>query len=388
MAGKHTQGLRAPLFSFNAKLAADCRQSAQLPAPAPGARYIAGVFKLNPCCVLVSVSVCALLLASTAATAAAPEPASSPASTPASSPVSTPASTPAAAPAQADPGTSELAESARVSMRAMARWLASGVDSWFGDRPFNDGGEVTEGRFSVSVLQRERAATDIDVRFNARFRLPNLEEKTYFFFGRDDPRDVINDKPGALSQQSQLLAQANAERRFFAGIGRSLTDQIDFRLGFRGGLKPYVQARYRTQWQFGDEGLAEFRQTVFWSVADRAGATTAFSYEHLLSSDVAARWLTSATITQASKAFEWSSLLGVYRSFGEQRLLSLEALVNGLQGSGVPATDYGLQMRWEQPVYRDWLLGGIVVGHFWPRPDAQTPRRGAWAVGATLKMHF
>jgi len=270
----------------------------------------------------------------------------------------------------------------------MAHWLASGLDSWFGDRPFEDGGKITDGRFSVALLKRQREASDVDVRFNARFSLPNLEDKTYFFLGRDDPVEVISDKPGALSRQNRLLAQSNAERRFFAGIGRSLTDTLDFRLGFRGGLKPYVQGRYKKQWAFGSEGLAEFRQTLFWSVSDRAGSTTAFSYEHLFSPVVAARWLTSATVTQASKRFEWSSLLGAYRSFGEQRLLSLEGLVNGLEGSGVPTTDYGLQTRWEQPVYRHWLLGGVVVGRFWPRPDAQTERRGAWAMGVSLKMRF
>ncbi len=273
-------------------------------------------------------------------------------------------------------------------MRAFARWLASGVDSWFGDRPFDDGGKITEGRFSVGLLKRQRSPDDVNVRFNARFRLPNLEEKTYFFLGRDDPREVITDKPGPLSRQDRLLARENAERAFFAGIGRSLTDTLDFRLGFRGGLKPYVQGRYKTQWEIGEEGLAEFRQTLFWSLADRAGSTTAFSYEHLLSPVLATRWLSSATITQASRKFEWSSLLGLHRSFGDQRLLSLEALVNGLQGSGVPATDYGLQVRWEQPVYRDWLIGGLVVGHFWPRPDAQTERRGAWAAGVSLLMRF
>lgn len=270
----------------------------------------------------------------------------------------------------------------------MAHWLASGVDSWFGDRPFEDGGKITDGRFSISLLKRQREASDIDVRFNARFRLPNLEEKTYLFLGRDDPAEVISDKPGTLTRQNRLLAQANAERRFFAGIGRSLTDTLDFRLGFRGGLKPYVQGRYKKQWAFGPEGLAEFRQTLFWSIADRAGSTTAFSYEHLFSPVVAARWVTSATVTQASKGFEWSSLVGAYRAFGDQRLLSLEALVNGLEGSGVTATDYGLQVRWEQPAYRRWLLGSVVVGHFWPRPDAQTERRGAWALGAGLKMRF
>ena len=270
----------------------------------------------------------------------------------------------------------------------MAVWLARGVDSWFGDRPFEDGGKVSDGRLSVSLLKREGETVDVNVRFNARFRLPNVEESTYLFFGRDDPREVLTDRPGALSRQEQLQSQSNAERQFFAGIGRTITDDIDFRLGLRGGLKLYAQARYRKQWELGDDGLAEFRQTVFWSSSDRTGSTTAFSYEHLFSPVWAARSLTSATITQKTERFEWSSLLGVYRSFGNQRLLSLEALVAGQQGSGVPATDYGVQTRWEQPVYSNWLIGGVVVGHFWPRPNAQAERSGAWAMGASLKMQF
>lgn len=292
------------------------------------------------------------------------------------------------APTAAATEAGDVAESARSSVRAMTVWLARGVDSWFGDRPFEDGGKVTDGRLSIGLLKRQRESTDVNVRFNARLRLPNLEEKTYVFLGRDDPREVITDKPGALSRQDRLLAQTRDERAFFAGIGRSLSDTLDFRLGFRGGLKPYVQGRYRKQWELGPDGLAELRQTLFWSIADHAGSTTAFSYEHLFSPVLAARWLTSATITQASEKFEWSSLLGAYRSFGGQRLLSLEALVSGQQGSGVVATDYGLQSRWEQPVYEDWLVGGIVIGRFWPRPDAQTERRGTWAMGASLRMRF
>lgn len=293
----------------------------------------------------------------------------------------------AVAPA-APTGAGGVADRAPGSVRAMAEWLARGVDSWFGDRPFDDGGKVTDGRLSVELLKRQREGVDFSVRFNARFRLPNLEQQTYLFLGRDDPREVISDKPGALSRQDRLLAESNAERAFFAGIGRALDDRLDFRLGLRGGLKPYAQVRYRTQWPLGEEGLAELRQTLFWSLADRAGSTTAFSYEHLVSPVLAARWLSSATITQASDRFEWSSLLGAYRSFGHQRLLSFEGLVSGQQGTGVVATDCGLRARWEQPVYREWLVGGIALGHYWPRPDASTERRGAWALGASLKMRF
>ncbi|HJV69975.1 hypothetical protein [Ideonella sp.] len=293
------------------------------------------------------------------------------------------------APAQAHEASEagEVAESARSTVRSMTVWLARGVDSWFGDRPFEDGGKVSDGRLSAALLFRQHDRPDFDVRFNARFRLPNIEERIYGFIGRDDQRDVVTDKPGAFSRQDRLLEEAR-DREFFAGIGRSLTDSVDLRLGLRGGLKPFAQARYRRQWLLGPNDLADFRQTVFWSLDDHFGSTTALSYEHAFTPELAARWLNSATITQESKYFEWSSLVGAYRSFGEQRVAALEALVSGEQGPGVEPSDYGVQVRWEQPVHEDWLLGGVVVGHFWPRENALVERRSAWAVGVSLKMRF
>lgn len=281
-----------------------------------------------------------------------------------------------------------MIDATRRSVRSSAEWLARGVDSWFGDKPFSEGGKVSEGQLSVSLLKRQDERTDVDVRFNARFRLPNLEERTYLFIGRDNRRDVVTDKPGAFSRQERLLPAGTEDRSFFAGVGRTLSEVLDFRLGVRGGLKPYAQARYRRPWQLSPSDLLEFRQTLFWTIDDHLGSTTALSYEHALSSTLAARWLSSATITQESRKFEWASNLGAYKSLGEQRLLSLEALFSGKQGSGVGVSDYGLQTKWEQPVHQDWLLGGIVVGHFWPRKDATLERGRAWALGGSLKMKF
>jgi hypothetical protein len=287
-----------------------------------------------------------------------------------------------------DAQSEDVIESARSSVRWSAEWLARGVDSWFGDRPFEEGGSVTDGRLSLSTFKRQGESADTNLRFNARFRLPNVEEKTYLFIGRDNTRDVITDRPGSFSQQERLLSDTAAEQGFFAGLGRTISDVVDFRLGFRGGLKPYVQGRYRRPWNPRPSDLVEFRQTVFWSVDNHLGSTTALSYEHAFSPVLASRWLSAATISQTSRKFEWNSSLGAYRSLGDQRVLSIEALISGKQGSGVGLTDYGLQTRWEQPVHKDWLLGQVVVGHFWPRPDELSPRRRAWALGAGLKMRF
>ncbi len=284
--------------------------------------------------------------------------------------------------------TVQLMEQTRESARSTAEWLARGVDSWFGDKPFADGGKVTDGRLSLSLYKRQDEDFKIALRFNARFRLPNLEEKTYFFIGRDNVREIVTDKPGALSRQDQLLGDRSSDRSFFAGLGRDFSDAVDFRIGFRGGLKPYAQARYRKPWYLSDRDLVEFRETIFWTVQDHFGSTTALSYEHAYSRTLAGRWLNAATITQQNRKFEWSSSLGAYKAFGEQRLFTVEVLASGKQGSGVGVSDYGLQTKWEQPVYRDWMLGEVQIGHFWPRRDANTPRSKAWAAGVRLKLRF
>lgn len=282
----------------------------------------------------------------------------------------------------------EFAASTRESLRETAVWLASGIDGWFGDTPFERGGKVTAGLMDLSVVKRAGDKVDVGLRLNARFRLPNLDRLGYVFVGRDNERDIVTDTPGALTRQDQRQPVSSDNNKFFVGLGRAIDDVFDFRIGVRGALKPYVQARGRLAWDLSPDDHLDLSQTLFWTVDDRAGSTTVLSYQHTLSPVLALRWLSSATVTQDLPKFVWASSLGAYRSFGTDRLLSLEALINGQQGSGVGALDYGLQARWEQPVHRDWLLAGVVIGHFWPRPLAQEPRRSAWALGANVKIRF
>ena len=291
--------------------------------------------------------------------------------------------------AQATP-TQELLEITRSSARSTAEWLARGVDSWFGDLPFRDGGKVSDGRLSISWLRRQDQGNQVDVRFNAHFRLPNVERRAYLLVGRDDRRDVIRDTPDALLRQQQLLDARRADRSFIAALGLSLDDAVDFRLGFSHGVKPYAQARYELPWAFASGHRLDFRETVFWTNADRVGSTTALSYDVVVSPTLVLRWLNGATITQETRNLEWSSSIGAYRSLGRQRLVSLEALFSGsgTHGTGVGQSDRGLLVKYEQPIYKRWLSAEVVGGHFWPRPDASSERGRAWATGASLKLKF
>jgi hypothetical protein len=267
--------------------------------------------------------------------------------------------------------------------------LASGVDSWFGNKPFSEGGAVSDGQISFNLYHRQDQGMSGSVRFNARFKLPNVEEQTYFFTGRDNTVGVITDKPSAFSTKQKLLVSDSADDKiFFAGFGRWISESTDARIGFQGGLKLFAQGRYRSLWVPNADDEFEFSQTVFATAADRLGSSTVFSYQHGHGSGWVGRWLNSITVTQADTNAEFNSSLGAYRSMGEQRLLSLELLASSKQNTGLALTDYGVQVRWEQPVFHDRLIGEFIFGHFWPQSLEPTARTTAWAVGTGVKMRF
>lgn len=280
-------------------------------------------------------------------------------------------------------------DAARVVVRSAAEWLARGVDSWFGNKPFSEGGKVSEGQVGLNLYSRQDQGAAASVRFNARFKLPNLEAKTYLFTGHDNWKELITDKPAAFTTKQQLLHPDNlVDRAFFAGIGRFAGDSTDVRIGFKGGLTPFAQVRYRRQWLPTADDQFEFSETLFLTRADHLGSSTTASYQHQFSPTLVARWLNAVTVTQVDPNAEWSGSLGAYRSMGQQRLLSLEILASSKQNTGLALTDYGVQVRWEQPVDHDRLIGEIIVGHFWPQSVDESARSTAWALGAGLKMSF
>jgi hypothetical protein len=291
---------------------------------------------------------------------------------------------------ESDPTTlvDEILDTTRRTLRFTTEWLARAVDGNFGDKSFDQGGKVSDGRIDLIVHKRQRQVREFDRRFNARFRLPNLERRVHVFIGNDDERDVVTDNPQAFSQQQRLTESRPVDRSFFAGLKVPFLESFEFRVGVRSPIKPFVQASYDRTWSLSEADAIGFRETLFWTVADRFGSTTVGSYSHALSPTVAVRWLNAATITEVTRRFEWNSLVGTYKSFGAERVLALEALLSGAQGTGVGVAEYGLQVRWEQPLYRNWLLGEVGVGHFWPRRDVLSERERVWGLAAALKLKF
>lgn len=291
--------------------------------------------------------------------------------------------------ATADETEPELIDTTREQAHRLAYWIGDSVNSWFGDKPFSEGGKVSNGRLRVHTRWQERKGFKGGASFRARLSLPNLKDKAYLFFGQDNKEELVSDQPEAFSRQQQLLAENRRhDQTGFVGLGIMLHDHVDFRAGFRGGIKPYVQGRYARQWMLSALNRAEFRETVFWRIKDGFGSTTAVNFEHLYSPSLSLKWQNAATVTKQTDGFSWSTSLGLFKAFGDLRLLSLEALAGGETGSDIDVGEYGLRMKWKQPVYREWLLAEFILGHFWPKEKTDSERDRSWAVGAGVEMRF
>ena len=297
------------------------------------------------------------------------------------------AQTSASAAGGLEPSSAGLLAQSRDGVRRGTEWLARGVDGWFGDRPFEEGGRVS-GSVKLRTLWREDRAARTGLTFRARFDLPNLKDRTYLFFGQDNERDLVTNQPAGFTRQQQLISESRSEdQTLFAGLGYALRENLELRAGVRGGYKVYAQARYLKRWQLADNSAFEFRETVFWTVSDRFGSTTAFDYVFRASPSLTYSWRNAATITQRSDGFEWSSSAGAFRSFGDQRTLGVEALMNGRTRVKGGVGEYGLRGTWRQALHEDWLMGELIIGHFWPRGTKDDDRR-VWAVGAGVEMLF
>ena len=282
----------------------------------------------------------------------------------------------------------DLLEQSRTQVRGFSVWLGETVNDWFGDRPFEDGGKVTHGRLGLRNLWRQDEGWDTNVRFRARFDLPNLREKAYVFIGRQNERELLTDQSEAFTREQLLLEERRKEDQTgFAGVGLALRKNLDFRVGVRGGMKFYTQARYRKQWALTEQDRIEFRETIFWNNKDKFGSTTALDYEHAFTPKLSLHWQNATTISEKTDDFAWGSSLGLFKRFGDDRILSGEMVVTGETGAKENVDEYGVRMKWTQPVYREWLIGEFIVGHYWPQREDRERER-AWGVGVNLEMRF
>lgn len=287
-----------------------------------------------------------------------------------------------------EPDDIKVLTAARAGLYGSAYWLVENVDGWFGERPFDEGGRVS-GSLRVRGLYREDDGFSTDTRYKLRVQMPNVSETAFLFIGRDNEEELVRDESSEFSRSQLLLPESRSDdQTFFAGIGFFLRDNLSFRLGVRGGYKLFAQARYRKNWWLTDDANLEYRQTIFLAVEQGLGTTSALDYAYALTPRTALRWRNSATLSTETDGAAWSTSVGLFQAFGKERQLSLDVLAGGETDAPVPTREYGVRGIWSQPVYRDWVIGELILGQFWPRDDDDPERRRSWAAGLGVEMRF
>lgn len=280
-------------------------------------------------------------------------------------------------------------DDSRERIRDFFESIGRGVDGWFGETRPDDSARLVNGRLGLHSLWRRDEGLRTNLNFRGKFDLPNLKNRAYLYFGQDNERELITDQPEEFSRQQRLLEEQRREdQTFFAGLGYALQENIDLRGGIRGPLRPFVQARYRMGWDFSEDDTLEFRETLFWEAKEGVGLTTALNFAHTFTRQLDLRWRNAATISQSTDALAWQSSLGLFLGLGGHHQLSLEALVSGETGSPVRVGEYGLRTTYRRAVYQDWLLGELIVGHFWPKESENRERDRSWAAGIGVEVLF
>ncbi|MFO8005871.1 hypothetical protein [Thioalkalivibrio sp.] len=277
----------------------------------------------------------------------------------------------------------------RQALHGSAYWLVENVDSWFGDMPFDEEGGRVRGTVRLRLVYREDDGLATDSRFKLRVKMPNVSTRAYVFIGRDNEQELVSDQSEAFTREQLLLPENESDSQtLFVGLGYLLRDNLDFRLGVRSGYKLYGQARYRKVWSQTEASNLAWRQTIFLAVDDGLGTTTSLDYTYVLSPRTALRWRNSGTFSTETAGVNWSTSLGLFQAFGDARQLSVEILGNGETDARVPMREYGIRGIWSQPVYRDWVIGELILGHFWPKYDDDPQRDRSWAAGLGIEMQF
>jgi hypothetical protein len=283
----------------------------------------------------------------------------------------------------------EWLEGTRKGVYDLSHWLVSGVDGWFGDRPFDESGGRVSGRVYLRLLEREDDGLDTTLRYRLRVSMPNISERALIVIGREDESNLVSGQQEDFDRNQLVRSESRTEdSTFFVGLGYLLRENLSLRVGVRSGYKLFAQARFNKTFVLTEASAFDFSQTFFLAVKDGVGLTPGLNYRHQITDQTAFRWRNSFTYSTETNGIEWRTAPEVFHAFGGLRDLSIDLPTEGETGSTVNVAEYGIRARYRQPVYKDWLFGELILGHFWPRDEEDPARRESWAIGAGVELYF
>ena len=273
--------------------------------------------------------------------------------------------------------------------------VAAWFDGFFGTPRHDATNEETYGRLGMSALWDQRDAWDQKVRFRARYALPAMREKSYFFFGKGDEKEVIEESRGPDIDSLPTTFNTQEDDSFLFGLGygkggldRGTRFQVGAVLGFP--VTPFVKLSYRRAWPLSEKDLLRVRPMTYWRSDEGLGASLNLDVDHLFADNLMLRFGNWGNVSQSKdiQGVSWGSSLVLFQGFSNRRALTYKVLIQGETHAEVRIQNYGFELRYRQRVLRKWLFLEVGSSVTWPREFSVEERNVNWGASIGLEMYF
>lgn len=266
-------------------------------------------------------------------------------------------------------------------------------DGFFGKGRFDERSGETYGRIGLSGFWDQRDGFDPKLRFRGTFALPALSERASLMIGKGDEQELIDER---TTQFDTIPGNFNRieDDSFLVGLGYTGKRQRGFKLSvgakIRAPPEPYVKLRYRKHWSLTDSTMIGVRPIVYWKTDDKFGTTLHVDFDHLLSDKWMTRWSNYGNVAQGEevRGLEWESSLFLFQALTNRKALTYRAMVLGETNAPEPLVNYGVEVRYRQRMFREWLFLELITSLTWPKELIEEDRDANFGVGLGFEMYF
>lgn len=283
-------------------------------------------------------------------------------------------------------------------------WTVCGATRWFdgffGDRTRYDSTvRESNGRVGLGTFYDQREGWDIDYRFRGQLALPAAEDKLREWqgklkLGRGTDRELIEDRgvddgdtlPGRFDQvedASWLLGVG-----FQRGQKLDRGFDLDFGVRFRVPPDPFVKGRWYRNWDYNEDTLLRFRQTVFWTNERGFGTTSQVDIDKLISQNLLTRWSNSGTVAEDREGLDWTTALSFFQGLSNRRAFNYRLFMRGETGRRASLQNFGVDIGYRQRILREWLFAEIRTTATFPRFTILEERKLTLGIGLFFDMYF
>lgn len=273
----------------------------------------------------------------------------------------------------------------------LVQWL----DTFFGTPRSDLESAQSFLRVRVENQWDQEDSNDVGFRLRGKVRLPRLSERIGLIFS-----DERGDETGQGESIEQALSDDNPKNDIalqYTGVDKERS-RLDFKLGFRSGLRLKLAARYRYKYPILEDTMARFSEEIYFRDGSGFGTFTRLDFDRTLADRNLLRWSNRFEWGEDTRGVEWGSTLSLAYRVSDKSAVSYFMNVEGDTRPNEINRGYGFGATYRRNFLRKWLFFELEPAYVWrrnyrdPMPGLVEPyytnRKGVARFTARLEVLF